>query len=103
MGPGAIWVASVPLQFNSTIRMNYRKFHKIIGRLFAFSSFVSMIGFVAIHLKKLTTVNYLDGVEPVMLPVLNISRVAAGEFTIAVWFLYTISQSVQFARKKDFQ
>uniref|UniRef100_A0A7S3PVE7 Uncharacterized protein n=1 Tax=Chaetoceros debilis TaxID=122233 RepID=A0A7S3PVE7_9STRA len=103
--PGAVWVACIPLQFHPSIRRTYLNFHRYVGRLFVTSSFVCMMGAVVIHMKKLSTENFLEGVEIIMLPLpfLNISVISFWECMTGAWFIYTVSESISYVRRKEIQ
>jgi len=100
--PAAIWAMAVPLQFHPLIRKKYRTFHKYLGRIFVYNSFLLMIGFVVILYRGLSYEKYLKGVEPVTIPGTSLSYVDVILYMLAGRFLYCIVVSVNFAKKKDF-
>jgi len=100
--PAAVWAMAVPLQFHPLIRKKYRTFHKFLGRVFVYTSFLLMIGFVIILHRGLSYENYLEGVEPIVIPGTSLRCVDAGLYMLAARFLYCAVVAVDFAKKKVF-
>eukprot|EP00979_Chaetoceros_neogracilis_P002970 scaffold499_cov218-Chaetoceros_neogracile.AAC.2 len=100
--PAAVWAMAVPLQFHPLIRKKYRTFHKCLGRVFVYTSFLLMIGFMIILHKGLSYENYLEGVEPIVIPGTSLRCVDAGLYMLAARFLYCAVVAVDFAKKKRF-
>lgn len=93
----------IPLQFNPTIRKNYRAFHRFLGRVFVLTSFLLMVGFVIILQRGLSFENYLQGVEPVVIiPGTKLSSVDAFLYGLAWVFVYFAIRAVGSAKRKEF-
>lgn len=101
--PAAFWVMAVPFQFNPWIRKNFKTFHRFLGRAFVYTSFLLMVGFVAILYRGLQFENYLEGVERMTLPVIDVPIGDVLQCVIAGYFLYTAVVAVDYAKKKDFK
>mmetsp|Transcript_9831 Transcript_9831/g.18503 ORF Transcript_9831/g.18503 Transcript_9831/m.18503 type:complete len:268 (-) Transcript_9831:684-1487(-) len=101
--PAVFWIMAIPVQFHPMVRKKYRAFHRFIGRAFVLTSFILMIGFVVILQRGLSFENYLEGVEPVVIPGTQLSYGDAFLYLMASFFLYFAIRAVMSAKSRDFQ
>lgn len=101
--PSVYWVIAIPLQFNPNIQRKYRSFHRFVGRAFVLTSCVMMVGFVIILQRGLSYENYLEDVEPLMIPgTTDLSSADAFLYVLASVFLCFAFLAVRCARRKDY-
>lgn len=100
--PAVIWIACIPFQFHKGFRKNYKQMHRIMGRVFVYDSFVMMFGFGLIVYKKLTFEHYLEQVELVTLPHLDITVIDFFLGFVALAFVGCAVKAVSAAKQKKF-
>lgn len=102
IAPALFWVLAIPIQFHRGIRMRFHTFHKYIGRIFIFTSFLMMVGVAVIFQRGLMYENYLEGTKPITLPLTNMS-LADTLFTVtSIRFVQTGALAIAYARKREF-
>ena len=102
IAPALFWVLAIPIQFHRGIRIKYRTFHKYIGRIFLFTSFLMIFGVAVIFYRGLTYEKYLEDTKPITLPFLNIAVVETLQTAVSVRFLQSGALAIAYARKRKF-
>ena len=102
IAPALFWVLAIPIQFHRGIRMRFHTFHKYIGRIFIFTSFLMMVGVAVIFQRGLTYENYLEGTKPITLPLTNMSLADTLFIVTSIRFVQTGALAIAYARKREF-
>lgn len=100
--PGLLWSGSIPFQLHPSVRKNHPRAHRIIGRIFMFSSLMIYLGFIVIMSKGLFFEKFLDDEDDVtLIPFVHVSSATLSVSVLAFWFLYTGLMALWYARRKS--
>lgn len=102
--PGLLWSGSIPFQLHPSLRKNHPRTHRIIGRIFMFSSLMIHLGFIVIMSKGLFFENFLENENDVtLIPFVRVSSASLSVSVLALWFLYTGLMALWYARQRNIQ
>lgn len=99
--PGVLWSGSIPMQLHPSLRKNHPQAHRIVGRIFMFSSLMIFLGFLVIMSKGLFFEKFLEENNISLIRFVNISSASLMVSVLAMWFLYTGMMSLWYARHKN--